>query len=82
MAKTKEQKQKEALERKRKFFHVYTTNWLDSQPGGERYKRHAKISQVSADRLASETEQALVRAAKEAHLDRHGNPLEMEHGGL
>lgn len=75
MAKTKYQKQQEAIERKRKFFHVYVTLWIDSQPGGEKYKRQLAFGKEAADKCAAEAERALVKAAKEANVDRYGNPL-------
>jgi len=77
MPKSKQQKQQEAAERKRKFFHVYQEMWQKAQvavtnapsnigSNGKRFLQHeAHVAEVQ-----------LLRAAEEAHVDRHGNPLE------
>lgn len=74
--KTKEQKQKEALARNRAAMPQKIAEWCESQPGGKRYKAAMVHGKDHAQKIASQAEIGLLRAAKEAQTDRHGNPLE------
>ena len=76
MPKTKQQKQQEAIERKRSFFHVYRKDFMDLSVGGDRYKEIlATHGHDFADARAQQASRALDRAAAEAKCDRYGNPL-------
>jgi hypothetical protein len=77
--KTKSQKQYEAIERKRRFFHVHQKYWVS------RHAEALKISPTSTSLqdkhvlyIAQQAEIKLLKAAKEAHLDRDGNPIKGE----
>jgi len=74
--KTKQQKQNEALERKRKFFYVYIENWIKARPGSEETKKIVSEHGTDfLDKWQKRTEAELVRAAAEAKVDRYGNPF-------
>lgn len=76
MAKSKQQKQEEALQRKRAAFPEQIASWRKHQRGGEFYKVTVEWDSVkAADEEAAEAEKRLVKAAAEAGLDRYGNAL-------
>lgn len=77
MAKSKQKKQEEAISRKRDHFrtHAYPL-WQKQQPGGDWYESELKsYGKNDAAKMASEADIMLTKAAAEAHVDRHGNPI-------
>jgi len=76
MAKTKEQKQKEAIERKRANLSKIRQEWISHQVGGDAYKTNMKHGKEWADRRAQEETNRFRKAAAEAQCDTHGNPFE------
>ncbi len=75
MAKSKQQKQQEAIARNRSAFPNEIKMWCRTQSSGELYKERLQISKEAAQKCASDGDIQLLRAAKEAHVDRYGNPL-------
>ena len=75
MAKSKEQKQKEAIERKRAAFPAEIKMWCEAQEYSTKASNIHKFGKEHCDKHMADAEKRLVRAAKEAHLDRYGNPL-------
>lgn len=77
MAKPKNQKQGEAISRKRDYFrkHAYP-KWQKYQPGGDFYK-HTETTEgkAQADKEARLADAELYKAAKEAQVDCHGNAI-------
>lgn len=76
MSKSKQQKQEEAIERKRKSLSKVRTEWFARQPGGEIYNQNLKWGKEHADKVALDYTRVFEKAAKEAHCDTHGNPLD------
>jgi hypothetical protein len=75
--KTKEQKKKEATARNRMGFFQKRLNWLECQPGGERYDRMLKhYGKDEAEKLQESANICFKKAQVAAHVDSHGNPLE------
>jgi hypothetical protein len=76
MAKSKEQKQREAVERSRLHLDRVREVWFKYQPGGELYSLElSRAGKMSADTLALEHTRRLKLAAAAAQCDTHGNPL-------
>lgn len=75
MSKSKQQKQQEAIERKRLSFKYEIQHWIRCQPGGDHYEAALKHSKQAAQTVASDAECDLTRSAREAQVDRYGNPL-------
>lgn len=75
MAKTKEQKRQEAIDRARRRLPIARDIWMRYQPGGESYIELAKRDKAHADKVADDTTKAFKKAAARAHTDLHGNPL-------
>lgn len=76
MAKSKQQKQQEALDRKRAQFPEKMTLRLKYNPGGNYYENCKRFQgQELADKRAAEHNIAFGRYLKEAQLDTHGNHL-------
>jgi hypothetical protein len=74
--KTKTQRQQEAIERKRLAFTRVRTWWQECAAGSQGYAHHAAMfGKEDADRRAEKARQRMLRAAAEAHIDIHGNPL-------
>ena len=70
------QKQQEAIERKRKFFIVHINYWIEWS------NKALLVSKTSTDpkdllilARAKQAEAALCKHAKEAKVDRYGNPI-------
>lgn len=76
MPKTKQQKQLDAIERKRKNFHKHQKAWIDAQAdlmSATNAGLEHTINYLTT--RANDAEKRLLIAAKEANLDRYGNPL-------
>lgn len=73
--KSKQQKQQEAIERKRKAFPYHQQRWINANADVLRCPKEHAARLPFLQQCAAQAEMALVRAAKEAHVDRHGNPL-------
>ncbi len=79
MAKSKQQKQEEALARKRQNYNLQLELYMGFQPGGDKWKESIQKlgPEVTAKRLL-EVNSNWKRYLKEAQLDSHGNPLTAE----
>lgn len=78
MAKSKQQKQQEALDRKRGFFSTYWSRLTRYRPGGVYYKDHlARWGEAEAKKQLASEELKFKAYLKEAQLDTHGNPVEV-----
>jgi len=77
--KTKEQKSREAHERNRMGFFQKRLNWLECQPGGERYDRMLKnYGKVEAEKLQCLADKIFKKAQEQAAVDAHGNPINVK----
>lgn len=75
MAKSKEQKVKEALERARANFPDRLRTYLSSQHGGENYNRIVReYGEESAKVYANEAKKAFREWCDSSQLDWYGNP--------
>lgn len=78
MAKTKEQKQQEAIDRNRRRLHQHRAMYLESSPGGEMYKHNFVIyGKEEAQSEARRYDLLFTKACQAAHVDRHGNPIDL-----
>lgn len=78
MAKTKEQKQQEAIDRNRRRLHQHRAMYLESSPGGEMYKHNFVIyGKEEAQSEARRYDLLFTKACQAAHVDRHGNPVDL-----
>ena len=76
MSKTKEQKQKEAIERKLKHLNARRNEWLKVAYGSNVYaENEKKYGRDHADYIAHSAHQAYLRLCRECNLDDHGNAL-------
>lgn len=78
MPKSVQQKQQEALARKREAFPKLIAYWCSMSRQGDIYKWRHSIDCEWAEEGFKEAERRLVKAAAEAHVDRHGNPLKKD----
>lgn len=77
MAKSKEQKRKEAMERLRAKLPELRQAWVNVAYGTSGWASYARThGTVEANHRASVAEKAYLRACEEARCDRYGNPLE------
>jgi hypothetical protein len=78
--KSKQQKQEEALARKRKAFPSKIREWCNRQVGGTDYNYMlTHFGKDAADKKAAEATRYLLHMAEDAQVDRHGNPLEKKY---
>lgn len=76
MAKSKEQKQLEAIQRKRSMINSYRETWMKYAYGTEsRQKLLQNNTEAKLDELFERADKAFKEACKEAQVDTHGNPL-------
>jgi hypothetical protein len=76
MAKSKKQKQAEAIRRLRAQFHDNCDTYLKRQPGTKIYDDWvARFGTDYANKRATEARDSFHRYCKEAHVDTHGNEL-------
>lgn len=76
MAKSKEQKQQEALQRKRDMFDSKSIEQRRYQVGGDIYEHLvSKFGREEADNRKREVDTVFTKYLVEAQLDRHGNPV-------
>lgn len=76
MAKSKKQKQAEAIHRLRLLFKCKFDIYINSQYGTESYRKcEAQLGSVYAAKRSDEARRSWLRYCKEAHVDNHGNPL-------
>lgn len=75
MAKTKEQKQHEAMLRARNALPAARARWYDYQPGGHVYEETKKHNPEYAEVIRQEAQTSFEEAAARAGTDLHGNPL-------
>lgn len=76
MAKSKQQKRQEAMERKRRHLQLYRVEFLSTQWPSVSYQQvHDLEGRAEADAIALRTKQAFEKACKEAGVDTHGNLL-------
>lgn len=79
MRKSKEQKQQEALARKRELFDEKSIYYRRFQVGGDFYQDHvARFGKEYAERRKNEVSISFAKYLIEAQLDFHGNPLAPE----
>jgi hypothetical protein len=78
VAKSKEQKQHEAIERNRRDLHEHREMFLRYSPGTPLYKELVQVEgQKETDKLFWQYDRRLTMAAQAAHCDRHGNPIDL-----
>lgn len=78
MAKTKEQKRQEAIDRNRRNFPSKREEWQSRQPSGESYKLYAQYyGKDEADARALEANRRFAKEMAAAHCDAHGNPTDL-----
>lgn len=76
MAKSKQQKQLEAIERKRQHLSYQRQVYLEAQWGSQTYNKKLQvIPQEKLDQQAAEAKRIFLKACAEAQVDAHGNPL-------
>ena len=76
MKKSKEQKQQEALARKRELFDEKSVYYRRFQVGGDFYQDHvARFGKEYAEQRRNEVSIAFTKYLSEAQLDFNGNPL-------
>lgn len=75
MPKTKQQKQKEAIERARKYLPTARAEWFKYQIGGGVYEKVAKANKEYAEKLRIEANINFDKACERANTDTHGNPI-------
>lgn len=77
MAKTKEQKQVDAIERKRASFSKNFDQYIRFQHGMPAYSElEQSLGQAKAQARADETRKTFERYCNEAKIDKHGNHLQ------
>lgn len=77
--KTREQKQREAVERFRKNYAVESANWRDWQFGSDVFENAiSKMGIQEAEKRREEANLRFLRYQVNAQLDAHGNPLTEE----
>lgn len=76
MAKTKVQKQQEAIERKRKHLNRVRQNWIDVAYGTATHRDNAERYGLKfADDVANQARMAYLRLCRECNVDDYGNPI-------
>jgi hypothetical protein len=75
MPKSKQQKQQEAIDRNRAAFPGEIKMWCNAQAYSNTPSNIHYFGKEHCDKHFANAEKRLVRAAAEAHVDRHGNPL-------
>ncbi|MBI6883161.1 hypothetical protein [Pseudomonas putida] len=76
MAKSKEQKQAEAIERKRELYGKNFDVYIECQYGTPGYHQNEQLhGRAYADERAQTTARTFERYCSEARIDKHGNPL-------
>lgn len=76
MAKSKAQKQAEAIDRKRALFSINFDHYIKNQSGTAAYLEMERLRGTAhAESLAATTKGTFERYCAEAQIDKHGNPL-------
>ena len=77
MAKSKQQKQEEALARKRQNYSLQTEQWKQWQTFGDHYAAHVKLYGVEeAEKRRAQADDRWNAYLKEARLDVYGDPVD------